>query len=88
VAGTCHASPVPSSRISLEVAGLPVEAERLKAAGVRFRDEIVHGVGDGPGLPFADGRLGGRLAHDYSSPPSRRAADWAASRGAAGAAGT
>jgi catechol 2,3-dioxygenase-like lactoylglutathione lyase family enzyme len=33
------------NRISLEVTGLPDEVERLRAAGVRFRNDIVHGVG-------------------------------------------
>jgi catechol 2,3-dioxygenase-like lactoylglutathione lyase family enzyme len=33
------------NRISLEVSGLPAEVERLRAAGVQFRNEIVHGVG-------------------------------------------
>lgn len=33
------------NRISLEVGSLPAEVERLQAAGVCFRNEIVHGVG-------------------------------------------
>lgn len=33
------------NRISLQVTGLPAEVERLRAAGLRFRNEIVHGVG-------------------------------------------
>jgi catechol 2,3-dioxygenase-like lactoylglutathione lyase family enzyme len=33
------------NRISLEVSGLRAEVERLRAAGARFRNEIVHGVG-------------------------------------------
>ena len=33
------------NRISLEVGDLAADVERLRAAGVRFRNEIVHGVG-------------------------------------------
>jgi catechol 2,3-dioxygenase-like lactoylglutathione lyase family enzyme len=33
------------NRISLEVASLPVEVDRLRAAGARFRNEIVSGIG-------------------------------------------
>jgi catechol 2,3-dioxygenase-like lactoylglutathione lyase family enzyme len=33
------------NRISLEVADLPGEIERLRAAGVRLRSELVEGVG-------------------------------------------
>ena len=33
------------NRISLEVADLAAEIDRLQAAGVRFRTEVVHGVG-------------------------------------------
>jgi catechol 2,3-dioxygenase-like lactoylglutathione lyase family enzyme len=33
------------SRFQLQVSGLPAEVERLQAAGVRFRNEIVHGIG-------------------------------------------
>jgi catechol 2,3-dioxygenase-like lactoylglutathione lyase family enzyme len=42
-----HEAPRPGgwNRFQLEVADLPAEVERLRAAGVRFRSEIVHGVG-------------------------------------------
>jgi catechol 2,3-dioxygenase-like lactoylglutathione lyase family enzyme len=33
------------NRFQLEVSGLAAEVDRLRAAGVRFRSEIVHGVG-------------------------------------------
>jgi catechol 2,3-dioxygenase-like lactoylglutathione lyase family enzyme len=33
------------NRFQLQVSGLPAEVDRLRAAGVRFRNEIVHGVG-------------------------------------------
>lgn len=33
------------NRFSLEVADLPAEVERLEAAGTRFRNQIVHGIG-------------------------------------------
>jgi catechol 2,3-dioxygenase-like lactoylglutathione lyase family enzyme len=33
------------NRFSLEVSDLPAEVERLEAAGTRFRNQIVHGVG-------------------------------------------
>jgi catechol 2,3-dioxygenase-like lactoylglutathione lyase family enzyme len=33
------------NRFQLEVSGLAAEVERLRAAGVRFRNEIVHGLG-------------------------------------------
>ena len=33
------------NRISLEVSGLPAQVDRLRAAGVRFRNDLVHGVG-------------------------------------------
>lgn len=33
------------NRISLEVSNLPDHVERLRAAGVRFRNDIVNGVG-------------------------------------------
>jgi catechol 2,3-dioxygenase-like lactoylglutathione lyase family enzyme len=33
------------SRFQLQVTDLPAEVERLRAAGVRFRNEIVHGIG-------------------------------------------
>ena len=33
------------NRFQLQVSGLAAEVERLRAAGVRFRNEIVHGVG-------------------------------------------
>lgn len=33
------------NRISLEVSGLPAEIERLRAAGARFRSDLVYGVG-------------------------------------------
>jgi catechol 2,3-dioxygenase-like lactoylglutathione lyase family enzyme len=33
------------NRIQLEVSGLTGEVERLRAAGGRFRNEIVHGIG-------------------------------------------
>jgi catechol 2,3-dioxygenase-like lactoylglutathione lyase family enzyme len=33
------------NRISLEVANLPAQVERLRSAGVRFRNDIVNGVG-------------------------------------------
>lgn len=33
------------NRIQLEVSGLSGEVERLRAAGARFRNEIVHGIG-------------------------------------------
>lgn len=33
------------NRFSLEVADLPAEVERLRAAGTRFRNQIVHGIG-------------------------------------------
>jgi catechol 2,3-dioxygenase-like lactoylglutathione lyase family enzyme len=33
------------NRFQLQVSGLPVEVDRLRAAGVRFRNDIVHGVG-------------------------------------------
>ncbi|HEY6748939.1 MAG TPA: VOC family protein [Mycobacteriales bacterium] len=33
------------NRFQLEVPGLSAEVDRLRAAGVRFRNEIVHGVG-------------------------------------------
>lgn len=33
------------NRISLQVSDLPREVERLRAAGARFRNEIVHGIG-------------------------------------------
>src|SRR6266702_6953157 len=32
------------NRIQLQVSGLAAEVERLRAAGVRFRNEILHGV--------------------------------------------
>ena len=31
--------------MQLEVSNLPVEVERLQAAGARFRNEIVRGIG-------------------------------------------
>jgi catechol 2,3-dioxygenase-like lactoylglutathione lyase family enzyme len=33
------------NRFQLEVADLAAEVERLRAAGARFRNEIVHGIG-------------------------------------------
>jgi catechol 2,3-dioxygenase-like lactoylglutathione lyase family enzyme len=33
------------NRFQLQVSGLSAEVDRLRAAGVRFRNEIVHGVG-------------------------------------------
>jgi catechol 2,3-dioxygenase-like lactoylglutathione lyase family enzyme len=33
------------NRISLEVANLPAQVERLRSAGVQFRNDIVNGVG-------------------------------------------
>src|SRR5437016_1308130 len=33
------------NRFQLQVSGLPAEVERLRAAGVLFRNEIVHGIG-------------------------------------------
>jgi catechol 2,3-dioxygenase-like lactoylglutathione lyase family enzyme len=33
------------NRMQLEVSNLPVEVERLQAAGARFRNEIVRGIG-------------------------------------------
>jgi catechol 2,3-dioxygenase-like lactoylglutathione lyase family enzyme len=33
------------NRFQIEVDDLPAEVERLRAGGVRFRNEIVHGVG-------------------------------------------
>ena len=33
------------NRISLEVTNLPAQIERLRSAGVRFRNDIVNGVG-------------------------------------------
>jgi catechol 2,3-dioxygenase-like lactoylglutathione lyase family enzyme len=33
------------NRFQLEVLDLPAEVERLRAAGTRFRNEIVHGIG-------------------------------------------
>jgi catechol 2,3-dioxygenase-like lactoylglutathione lyase family enzyme len=33
------------NRFQLQVSGLPAEVERLQAAGVQFRNEIVHGFG-------------------------------------------
>ena len=33
------------NRFQLQVTDLPAEVERLRAAGVRFRNEIVHGIG-------------------------------------------
>lgn len=33
------------NRISLEVSNLPAQVERLRSAGVRFRNDIVNGVG-------------------------------------------
>jgi catechol 2,3-dioxygenase-like lactoylglutathione lyase family enzyme len=33
------------NRFQIQVSGLAAEVERLKAAGVHFRNEIVHGVG-------------------------------------------
>jgi catechol 2,3-dioxygenase-like lactoylglutathione lyase family enzyme len=33
------------NRIQLQVSGLPAEVDRLRAAGVRFRGEIAHGIG-------------------------------------------
>jgi catechol 2,3-dioxygenase-like lactoylglutathione lyase family enzyme len=33
------------NRFQLEVADLAAEAERLRAAGVRFRSDIIHGMG-------------------------------------------
>ncbi|MGH3794339.1 MAG: VOC family protein [Pseudonocardiaceae bacterium] len=33
------------NRIQLHVSGLPAEVQRLQAAGARFRNEIVNGIG-------------------------------------------
>ena len=33
------------NRIQLDVPDLPAEVERLRAAGVRFRSDIIHGIG-------------------------------------------
>jgi catechol 2,3-dioxygenase-like lactoylglutathione lyase family enzyme len=33
------------TRFQLEVPDLPAEVERLRAAGVRFRSDIIHGIG-------------------------------------------
>jgi catechol 2,3-dioxygenase-like lactoylglutathione lyase family enzyme len=45
LAGDRRPEPGGWNRFQLEVSELAPEVERLKAAGVRFRSEVIHGVG-------------------------------------------